>query len=107
MLDVNPATGSIKTNSAERVIIQEKLSDRRAEPRIDEIAELAVNQTRAHCVRDVIEALEDQITLDEVGSLMFVTRERVRQIQDRSLVRIRKEDAETGLKLKGLLDDDE
>ncbi len=107
MLDVNPNTGSIKINGHDRVIIQERLTDGQSEVRIDTIVDRISEQTKAHCALDVIDVLDDRITLDEVGGLLHITRERVRQIQDQALQRIEFSDTDTGSTLKGLLSDDD
>lgn len=64
-LDVNPITGSIKLNFPDK------------EP--DELEQ--------SCVLDIAEM--DGITLEETGELMNLTRERVRQVEEKSLHRLR------------------
>jgi hypothetical protein len=64
-LDVNPETGSIKLNFPDR-----------------EIWELPET-----CALDVAD--RGGITLEEVGSIMNLTRERIRQVETRGLVRLR------------------
>jgi hypothetical protein len=66
-LDVNPETGSIKLNFPDK------------DP--DELAET--------CSLDVADA--GGITLEEVGELLNLTRERVRQVEVRGLVQLRRE----------------
>jgi len=64
-LDVNPATGSIKLNFPDR-----------------EVWELAET-----CALDVAD--RGGITLEEVGSIMNLTRERIRQVETRGLLKLR------------------
>ena len=64
-LDVNPETGSIKLNFPDREIW--------------EIAET--------CALDVAD--RGGITLEEVGSIMNLTRERIRQVETRGLLKLR------------------
>jgi hypothetical protein len=64
-LDVNPATGSIKLNFPDR-----------------EIWELEET-----CALDVAD--RGGITLEEVGSIMNLTRERIRQVETRGLLKLR------------------
>ncbi|MGC3997210.1 MAG: sigma factor-like helix-turn-helix DNA-binding protein [Anaeromyxobacter sp.] len=64
-LDVNPATGSIKLNFPDK-----------------EVWEL--NET---CALDVAD--KGGITLEEVGSIMNLTRERIRQVETRGLLKLR------------------
>ncbi len=64
-LDVNPATGSIKLNFPDK-----------------EVWEL--NET---CALDVAD--RGGITLEEVGSIMNLTRERIRQVETRGLLKLR------------------
>jgi hypothetical protein len=64
-LDVNPATGSIKLNFPDK-----------------EIGEL--DET---CALDVAD--RGGITLEEVGSIMNLTRERIRQVETRGLLKLR------------------
>jgi hypothetical protein len=64
-LDVNPSTGSIKLNFPDR-----------------EVWEL--NET---CALDVAD--RGGITLEEVGSIMNLTRERIRQVETRGLLKLR------------------
>jgi hypothetical protein len=51
-----------------------------------------VDPTELHtsCVLDVADARADGVTLDDVGALLNVTRERVRQIEARALIKIRR-----------------
>ena len=74
-LDVNPETGSIKLNFPDK-----------------EIWELPYT-----CALDVAE--KGGITLEEVGSIMNLTRERIRQVETRGLTKI-KEATETEPKLR-------
>lgn len=72
-LDVNPATGSIKLNFPDK-----------------EIWEMAET-----CALDVAD--RGGITLEEVGSIMNLTRERIRQVETRGLLKLRAiADAEPG-----------
>ena len=64
-LDVNPNTGSIKVNFPER-----------------EVWEL-----KASCALDV--AKQGGITLEEVGEILNLTRERIRQVEVRGLMKLR------------------
>jgi hypothetical protein len=64
-LDVNPETGSIKLNFPDK-----------------EIQELAYT-----CALDVAE--KGGITLEEVGEIMNLTRERIRQVETRGLTKLR------------------
>ena len=64
-LDVNPATGSIKLNFPDM-----------------EVWELAET-----CALDVAD--RGGITLEEVGSIMNLTRERIRQVETRGLLKLR------------------
>ncbi len=64
-LDVNPATGSIKLNFPDR-----------------EVWELAET-----CALDVAD--RGGITLEEVGTIMNLTRERIRQVETRGLLKLR------------------
>src|SRR6266550_3081919 len=64
-LDVNPETGSIKLNFPDK-----------------EIGELAYT-----CALDVAE--KGGITLEEVGEIMNLTRERIRQVETRGLLKVR------------------
>jgi hypothetical protein len=64
-LDVNPTTGSIKLNFPDR-----------------EVWELAET-----CALDVAD--RGGITLEEVGSIMNLTRERIRQVETRGLLKLR------------------
>jgi hypothetical protein len=64
-LDVNPETGSIKLNFPDK-----------------EIWELAET-----CALDVAD--RGGITLEEVGSIMNLTRERIRQVESRGLLKLR------------------
>jgi len=64
-LDVNPSTGSIKLNFPDR-----------------EVWELADT-----CALDVAD--RGGITLEEVGSIMNLTRERIRQVETRGLLKLR------------------
>ncbi|MBI3181389.1 MAG: DNA-binding protein [Myxococcales bacterium] len=64
-LDVNPETGSIKLNFPDK-----------------EIGELQYT-----CALDVAE--KGGITLEEVGEIMNLTRERIRQVETRGLMKIR------------------
>ena len=64
-LDVNPETGSIKLNFPDK-----------------EIWELEHT-----CARDVAE--KGGITLEEVGAIMNLTRERIRQVETRGLIKLR------------------
>lgn len=79
-LDVNPSTGSIKVNFPDR-----------------EIWELAET-----CALDVAD--RGGITLEEVGTIMNLTRERIRQVETRGLYKLRI--ATEGGTLEGA-DDDE
>ena len=74
-LDVNPETGSIKVNFPDK-----------------EIWELAET-----CALDVAD--RGGITLEEVGSIMNLTRERIRQVETRGLMKLRAvtEDEPNGL----------
>ncbi len=64
-LDVNPATGSIKLNFPDREVWE-----------LDET-----------CALDVAD--RGGITLEEVGSIMNLTRERIRQVETRGLAKLR------------------
>jgi hypothetical protein len=64
-LDVNPATGSIKLNFPDREIWE-----------LDET-----------CALDVAD--RGGITLEEVGTIMNLTRERIRQVETRGLLKLR------------------
>ncbi len=64
-LDVNPATGSIKLNFPDREVWE-----------LDET-----------CALDVAD--RGGITLEEVGSIMNLTRERIRQVETRGLLKLR------------------
>jgi Sigma-70, region 4 len=64
-LDVNPSTGSIKLNFPDR-----------------EVWELSET-----CALDVAD--RGGITLEEVGSIMNLTRERIRQVETRGLLKLR------------------
>jgi hypothetical protein len=64
-LDVNPSTGSIKLNFPDK-----------------EVWELAET-----CALDVAD--KGGITLEEVGSIMNLTRERIRQVETRGLLKLR------------------
>ncbi len=64
-LDVNPATGSIKLNFPDK-----------------EVWDLAET-----CALDVAD--RGGITLEEVGSIMNLTRERIRQVETRGLLKLR------------------
>ncbi|HSD20920.1 MAG TPA: sigma factor-like helix-turn-helix DNA-binding protein [Anaeromyxobacter sp.] len=64
-LDVNPATGSIKLNFPDREVWE-----------LDET-----------CALDVAD--KGGITLEEVGSIMNLTRERIRQVETRGLAKLR------------------
>lgn len=66
-LDVNPETGSIKLNFPDK-----------------EIGELEYT-----CALDVAE--KGGITLEEVGAIMNLTRERIRQVETRGLLKLREE----------------
>ena len=65
-LDVNPETGSSKLN----------------------FPHLAVDEMRETCSLDV--AARGGATLEQVGELLNITRERVRQIEVRALVQLRR-----------------
>lgn len=69
-IDVNPATGSIKVNFPDR-----------------EVWEL-----QHSCALDVAE--QGGITLEEVGEILNLTRERIRQVEVRGLMRLREEGGE-------------
>lgn len=72
-LDVNPATGSIKLNFPDKEIWE-------------------MEET---CALDVAD--RGGITLEEVGSIMNLTRERIRQVETRGLLKLRAiADAEPG-----------
>jgi hypothetical protein len=72
-LDVNPSTGSIKLNFPDKEIWE-----------LDET-----------CALDVAD--RGGITLEEVGSIMNLTRERIRQVETRGLLKLRAiADAEPG-----------
>ncbi len=64
-LDVNPSTGSIKLNFPDREVWE-----------LDET-----------CALDVAD--KGGITLEEVGSIMNLTRERIRQVETRGLLKLR------------------
>jgi hypothetical protein len=64
-LDVNPATGSIKLNFPDREVWE-----------LDET-----------CALDVAD--RGGITLEEVGTIMNLTRERIRQVETRGLLKLR------------------
>jgi hypothetical protein len=64
-LDVNPATGSIKLNFPDKEVWE-------------------MNDT---CALDVAD--RGGITLEEVGSIMNLTRERIRQVETRGLLKLR------------------
>lgn len=66
-IDVNPSTGSIKVNFPER-----------------EVWEL-----QHSCALDVAE--QGGITLEEVGEILNLTRERIRQVEVRGLMRLKEE----------------
>ena len=76
-LDVNPETGSIKLNF----------------PPID-VWEMADT-----CALDVAE--RGGITLEEVGAIMNLTRERIRQLEMSGLNRLVEVDKEMGIDLRG------
>jgi hypothetical protein len=82
-LDVNPETGSIKLNFPDK-----------------EIWELAET-----CALDVAD--RGGITLEEVGGIMNLTRERIRQVETRGLLKLRcvAEDEPRGAPRPDLLDD--
>ncbi len=64
-IDVNPATGSIKVNFPDREVWELKQS----------------------CALDV--AQQGGITLEEVGEILNLTRERIRQVEVRGLMKLR------------------
>jgi hypothetical protein len=64
-LDVNPSTGSIKLNFPDKEIWE-------------------MEQT---CALDVAD--KGGITLEEVGTIMNLTRERIRQVETRGLLKLR------------------
>jgi len=64
-IDVNPATGSIKVN----------------------FPELEVWELKHSCALDV--AQQGGITLEEVGEILNLTRERIRQVEVRGLMKLR------------------
>ncbi len=68
-LDVNPSTGSIKLN----------------------FPDLDVAELKESCSLDVAD--RGGITLEEVGEILNLTRERVRQVEVRGLLRLRASDA--------------
>lgn len=72
-LDVNPRTGSVKLNFPDK-----------------EIWELAET-----CALDVAD--RGGITLEEVGAIMNLTRERIRQVESRGLYKLRKVAKEYGI----------
>jgi len=76
-LDVNPATGSIKINFPDREVWEMEQS----------------------CALDIAE--RGGITLEEVGSIMNLTRERIRQVEVNGLEKLQQEDfardIETGI----------
>jgi Sigma-70, region 4 len=79
-LDVNPSTGSIKLNFPDK-----------------EVWELAET-----CALDVAD--RGGITLEEVGSIMNLTRERIRQVETRGLLKLRaisEDEPRTGIEAAG------
>ena len=72
-LDVNPETGSIKLN----------------------FPDLEVWEMRETCSLDVAD--RGGITLEEVGEILNLTRERIRQVEVRGLLRLKTEGGEDGL----------
>ena len=64
-IDVNPSTGSIKVNFPDREVWELKES----------------------CALDV--AQQGGITLEEVGEILNLTRERIRQVEVRGLMKLR------------------
>jgi len=85
-LDVNPSTGSIKLNFPDREVWE-----------LDET-----------CALDVAD--RGGITLEEVGSIMNLTRERIRQVETRGLLKLRaiaEDEPRTNGEAPGLPLDDE
>lgn len=72
-LDVNPDTGSIKLN----------------------FPELEVWEMEVSCALDVAE--RGGITLEEVGEILNLTRERIRQVEVKGLAKLRESGEEVGL----------
>ena len=72
-LDVNPETGSIKLN----------------------FPDLEVWEMKETCALDVAD--RGGITLEEVGEILNLTRERIRQVEVRGLLRLKMEGADEGL----------
>ena len=64
-LDVNPETGSIKVN----------------------FPDLEVDQLRDTCALDIAD--RGGITLEEVGEILNLTRERIRQVEVRGLLKLK------------------
>ncbi len=81
-LDVNPETGSIKLN-------------------FPDIDVWEMNET---CALDV--AKRGGVTLEEVGEIMNLTRERIRQLEMSGLTKLMNADQEHGTDLKGFTEDD-
>lgn len=69
-LDVNPETGSIKIN----------------------FPDVEVEDMRHSCTLDVAEM--NGVTLEEVGAIMNLTRERIRQVEVRGLLKLKDDSAE-------------
>jgi len=76
-LDVNPETGSIKMN----------------------FPDIEVWEMAETCALDVAE--RGGVTLEEVGEIMNLTRERIRQLEMSGLSRLNLADAEQGTELRG------
>lgn len=73
-LDVNPETGALTIN----------------------FPDVGVDQMRETCVLDIADRAG--ITLEEVGVILNLTRERIRQVQERALAKIKRAgDAELGI----------
>ena len=76
-LDVNPETGSIKMN----------------------FPDIEVWEMAETCALDVAE--RGGVTLEEVGEIMNLTRERIRQLEMSGLSKLNLADAEQGTELRG------
>ena len=72
-LDVNPETGSIKLN----------------------FPDLEVDEMKDTCALDVAD--RGGITLEEVGEILNLTRERIRQVEVRGLLRLKMDGDEAGI----------
>lgn len=73
--------------------------------RIEDLDAVALVETMpSTCLLDVADANPDGLTLDEVGALLGVTRERIRQIEAVATVRVRKRAARVALTPETALD---